>query len=711
MSKRVLFINVILFVSFLFWGSKNSEMGQMEIKPPVAEKLPQELVTHGDTRIDNYFWMNQRDDPKVIEYLEAENNYKDSVLKHTEKLQEKLYDEIIGRIKQDDESVPYFENGYYYYVRYEEGKEYPIYCRKKSSMEGEEEILLNVNELAVGYDYYAAVGLNVSPDNNYLAYGVDTLSRRKYDIYIKDLTTGKLLDNIVTNTTGQTVWANDNKTLFYVRKDEVTLRACEVFKHKINESDTNDKSVFHEDDEEFWVDLDKTKSKQYIMISSSQTLSSEYRYINADNPDEEFKIIQPRERNLEYTVSHFGDSFYIVTNADGATNFKLVKTPVDKTTKENWVDVVPHRDDTLLEYIEIFKDYIVIKERNNGLDQLRVMSWDNDADYYLDFQDEAYAADVSMNPEFDSELLRFNYSSLVTPNSTYDFNMATKERVLLKQTEVLGGFNSSDYVTKRVFAIARDGVKVPISIVYKKGLEKNGNNPALLYGYGSYGISMSPRFKSSVLSLLDRGFVYAIAHIRGGEEMGRSWYEDGKLLKKKNTFTDFIDCSKYLIDEKYTSAEKLFIEGGSAGGLLVGAVVNMAPELYKGAIAAVPFVDVVTTMLDDSIPLTTFEYDEWGNPNVKEYYDYMLSYSPYDNVKAQYYPNILVTTGYHDSQVQYWEPAKWVAKMRDMKTDNNILVFDIDMDSGHGGASGRFKGYKRTALEYAFMMDLLGIEE
>lgn len=704
------FMCLILAVTFLFLGCQNNQKEQMNIKPPKAEKIPKELVTHNHTRIDNYYWMNERDDPKVLTYLEAENKYTSEVMKHTEELQEKIYNEIIGRIKQDDSTVPFFENGYYYYTRYEEGKEYPIYCRKEGSLDADEEIMLNVNEMAEGYDYYAVTGLSVSPDNKYLTFGVDTLSRRKYDIFIKDLDSGKLLENKITNTTGQSVWANDNRTVFYVRKDEVTLRPYIVFKHKIDESDAGDNVVFEENDEEFLVYLSKTKSKKYIMIGSHQTLSSEYRFIDANNPDDEFQIIQPRQRELEYSVSHFDNYFYIVTN-NNAKNFKLVKTPVNKTTIENWVDVIPHRDDTLLEYIEIFKDYLVIKERKNGLDQLRVKGWQNGKDYYLDFQDEAYAADVSKNPEFDSELLRFNYSSLVTPNSVYDYNMKTKDRKLLKQDEVLGGFNSADYVTKRVFADARDGVKVPISMIYKKGLEKDGNNPVLLYGYGSYGFSSDPRFRSYIFSLVDRGFIYAIAHIRGGQEMGRDWYEDGKLLKKKNTFTDFIDCSEFLIDENYTSPEKLFIYGGSAGGLLIGAVVNLAPQLYKGALAAVPFVDVVTTMLDDSIPLTTFEYDEWGNPNVKEYYDYMLSYSPYDNVTAQEYPNMLVTTGYHDSQVQYWEPAKWVAKLRELKTDDNLLLFDIDMESGHGGASGRFKAYKRTALEYAFMLDLLGLEE
>lgn len=697
----------IVFISSNLWSQV---LMNKEVIPPKAEKIPQELVTHGDTRIDNYFWMNQRDDQKVLDYLNAENSYTSEVMNKTEDFQQKLYDEIIGRIKQDDQSVPYKKNGYYYYTRYEEGKEYPIYCRKKGSLEAEEEVLLNVNEMAEGYAYYSVSGLNVSPDNKMLAFGVDTLSRRNYDIYIKNLETGELLDHNITKATGGSVWANDNKTLFYTRKDEQTLRAYKIFKHRINETEDKDQLVFHETDEEFSTFVYKTKSNKFIIIGSSQTVSNEYRFVDADTPDAEFQIIQPRERDLEYSVDHFGDNFYIVTNYN-AKNFKVVKTPIDNTAKENWEDVIPHRDDVLVEGIEIFRDYFVVQEKSNALDQIRILNWEDGKDYYVEFQDEVYTARTSTNPEYDTDKLRFIYSSLVTPTSTYDYDMATKERELMKQEEVLGDFDSNNYDSKRLFATADDGTKIPISIVYRKGINTDGNNPTLLYGYGSYGYSQSAFFRSSILSLLDRGFIYALAHIRGGQEMGRDWYDDGKLLNKINTFTDFIDCSEYLIEENYTNPDKLFIYGGSAGGLLVGAVVNMAPQLFKGAMAAVPFVDVVTTMLDDSIPLTTFEYDEWGNPNDKVYYDYMLSYSPYDQVKAQDYPNMLITTGYHDSQVQYWEPAKWVAKLREMKTDNNLLLFDCDMESGHGGASGRFKSYKRTALQYAFMLDLVGIKE
>ncbi|MCZ7601985.1 MAG: S9 family peptidase [Melioribacteraceae bacterium] len=697
----------IVFISSNLWSQV---LMNKEVIPPKAEKIPQELVTHGDTRIDNYFWMNQRDDQKVLDYLNAENSYTSEVMNKTEDFQQKLYDEIIGRIKQDDQSVPYKKNGYYYYTRYEEGKEYPIYCRKKGSLDAEEEVLLNVNEMAEGYAYYSVSGLNVSPDNKMLAFGVDTLSRRNYDIYIKNLETGELLDHNITKATGGSVWANDNKTLFYTRKDEQTLRAYKIFKHRINETEDKDQLVFHETDEEFSTFVYKTKSNKFIIIGSSQTVSNEYRFVDADTPDAEFQIIQPRERDLEYSVDHFGDNFYIVTNHN-AKNFKIVKTPIDNTTKENWEDVIPHRDDVLVEGIEIFRDYFVVQEKSNALDQIRIINWEDGKDYYVEFQDEVYTARTSTNPEYDTDKLRFIYSSLVTPTSTYDYNMTSKERELMKQDEVLGDFDSNNYDSKRLFATADDGTKIPISIVYRKGINTDGNNPTLLYGYGSYGYSQSAFFRSSILSLLDRGFIYALAHIRGGQEMGRDWYDDGKLLNKINTFTDFIDCSEYLIEENYTNPDKLFIYGGSAGGLLVGAVVNMAPQLFKGAMAAVPFVDVVTTMLDDSIPLTTFEYDEWGNPNDKVYYDYMLSYSPYDQVKAQDYPNMLITTGYHDSQVQYWEPAKWVAKLREMKTDNNLLLFDCDMESGHGGASGRFKSYKRTALQYAFMLDLVGIKE
>lgn len=679
-------------------------------KPPVAEKIKKELTLHGHTRVDYYYWLNERDNPKVIAYLEAENEYLKAAMKHTEKLQEKLYAEMIGRLKQTDMSVPYRSEGYYYYTRYEEGKEYPYYCRKKGSLEAEEEIMLNVPEMAQGHGYFQVTGLSVSPDNKLLAYGVDTVSRRLYTIHFKDLTTGEVLPDRLINTIGYAAWANDNKTVFYTVKDETTLRPYKIYKHVLGTDPKEDVEIYREEDETFNTSVFKTKSKKYLMIASNSTLSDEYRFLDANKPDGQFKIIQPRERNLEYSVDHFGDKFYIRTNLN-AKNFKLVSTPVNRTTKENWVDVIPHRADILLEEFEIFRDFLVVNERKNGLTNLRIIRWKDRSEHYLDFGEETYSARISVNPEFDTDLLRYGYSSLTTPNSTFDYNMKTREKILLKQEEVLGDFDPNNYHAERLYATAPDGVKIPISLVYRKGLEKNGKNPLLLYGYGSYGSSTDPSFSSARLSLLDRGFVYAIAHIRGGQELGRDWYEAGKLLQKKNTFTDFITCAEHLIAENFTNPDRLFAMGGSAGGLLMGAVVNMRPDLFKGVIAAVPFVDVITTMLDTSIPLTTSEFDEWGNPADKEYYDYMLSYSPYDNVEAKDYPAMLVTTGLHDSQVQYWEPAKWVAKLRELKTDKNPLLLYTNMEAGHGGASGRYRRYREIALQYAFLLDLAGIKE
>lgn len=679
--------------------------------PPVATKKPKELSMHGDTRVDNYYWLNERENPEVIEYLNAENAYTDQMMADTEELQEKLFDEIVARIKQTDESVPYKKNGYFYYSRYEAGKEYPVYARKKESLESNEEIMLNANERAEGQSYYAASGLNVSPDNRLMAFGEDTVSRRKYTIRFKDLQTGELLEDKIPNTTGSAVWANDNKTIFYTMKDP-SLRSFKIYSHILGTPVSQDKEVFHEADETFSTYVYKTKSEKYIIIGSSSTMSQEYRFIDASKPAGTFKIIQPRERGLEYDIDHFEDSFYIRTNKDGATNFKLMKTPVTNTTKENWTEVIPHREDTYLEGTEIFKDFLVLQERKDALTHLRIKKWkDPKTDYYVDFGEEAYTAGISINPDFDSKVLRYGYSSLTTPSSTFDYNMETKEKTLLKEQEVVGDFDKNNYESKRVYATARDGVKIPVSIVYRKGIKLDGNNPTLQYAYGSYGYSTNPGFNSGRLSLLDRGFVYAIAHIRGGQEMGRQWYEGGKMMNKKNSFTDFIDVSEFLIKQKYTNPDKLFAQGGSAGGLLMGAVVNMRPDLYKGVHAAVPFVDVITTMLDTSIPLTTGEFDEWGNPADKEAYDYMLSYSPYDNVEKKEYPNLLVTTGLHDSQVQYFEPAKWVAKLREMKTDDNLLLLETNMDAGHGGASGRFQPYRETALQYAFFLKLAGITE
>ncbi len=676
------------------------------METPVAVKKPQELTLHGETRIDDYYWLKERENPEVIAYLEAENSYREGMMKGTEKFQEKLFEEIIGRIKQRDESVPYKDNGYYYYIRYEEGKEYPIYCRKKGSLDAEEEVMADVNEMARGYSYYHVAGMSVSPDNRYVVMGIDTVSRRKYTLYIKNLESGEMLEDEIPVTTGGASWANDNKTIFFARKDDVTLRSKEIYRHTLGTDISQDVKIYEEGDETFSTFVYKSKSKRYMIIGSTSTLTSEYRYLSADTPEGEFKVIQPRERGLEYGISHFGDHFYIITNMD-ATNFRLMKTPVDKTEKEHWTEVIAHREEVYLEGIEIFKEYLVVEERKEGLSHLRVIRWDTGEEHFVEMDEEVYTSWISINLDFESEILRYGYSSLTTPVSTFDYHMKGREKTLLKQEEVLGGdFDPSHYETRRIYATSGDGKKIPMSIVYRKGIELNGTNPTLLYGYGSYGATMDPSFRSYRLSLLDRGFVYAIAHIRGSQIYGRPWYEDGKLLKKINTFTDFNACAEHLIQEKYTSPDHLYALGGSAGGLLMGAVINLKPELYRGVIAAVPFVDVVTTMLDDDIPLTTSEYDEWGNPNEEEYYRYMLSYSPYDQVEAKDYPNLLVTTGLHDSQVQYWEPAKWVAKLRDMKTDDNLLLMYCNMDTGHGGASGRFERYKETALEYAFLLSL-----
>ena len=694
------------------------------MKKPSAKICPRELSAHGDIRIDNYYWLNERENPEVIAYLEEENLYQETMMKETEPLQKQLYEEILGRIKQDDVSYPVKRNGYYYYTRYEEGKEYPIYCRRKDNMENPEQILLDVNVMSVGYHYYDIGTYSVSPDNKMLAYSVDTVSRRQYDIWFKGIEDERvkgiegerckglederlkgLEGEVIKNTTGNMVWANDNETVFYSVKDE-SLRSCKIMRHKLNTSPDDDVLVYYEEDTAFNCFVGKSKSKRYIMIVSESTLSSEVRFLDADNPYAEFKIFQERQDDMLYGIGHYEDHFYILTNADGAKNFKVMKTSVDKTEKENWVELIAHRDDVLIEDFDLFADFLVIEERHQGLIKIRVMAWDFKTDYYIDFGEPTYTAYSAGNPDFDSHLLRYGYNSMTTPSSLYEYDMIKREAVLLKRQEIVGGYEPSDYVTERHFAPSHDGVMVPISLVYKKGMKLDGSNPLVLYGYGSYGSSMDAYFSSARLSLLDRGFVWAIAHIRGGEELGRQWYEDGKLLKKKNTFLDFIYCGKYLVNEGFTNHDKMFAMGGSAGGLLVGAVANMAPEMWRGIIAQVPFVDVVTTMLDETIPLTTGEYDEWGNPNVKEYYDYMKSYSPYDNVERKDYPAMLVTTGLHDSQVQYWEPAKWVAKLRELKTDDNPLYLKTNMDFGHGGASGRFEGIKEIALEYAFVLSL-----
>ncbi|NHM05556.1 S9 family peptidase [Flavobacterium sp. TWA-26] len=711
MKKITYFLLGCVIFTPVYSQNKTNKMSD-KIVPPVAKIVPKTLEKHGDKRIDNYYWLNERENPEVIDYLNKENEYYQKSTAHTKQFQDELFLEMKSRIKEDDSSVPYLYNGYYYITRYETGKDYPIYSRKKGSLDAKEEIMFDCNEMAKGQSYFNLSGISISEDNKWVAYGVDLVSRRQYTIQIKNLETGEILPVKLENTTGGSTWAGDNKTLFYTRKDAQTLRSDKIYKHTLGAEASTDVMVFHEKDDTFSTFVYKEKSKKYLVIGSSSTLTSEYQILDAKNPNGEFKIFQKRTRGLEYSISHYGDSFYIVTNKDKATNFKLMKTPETATAAENWKDLIEHRKDVLLEGIEIFKDYLVVEERSNGLNKIQIRPWNGKGEYYLPFDSETYTAYTTTNVDFDTEILRYGYQSMATPSSVIDFNMSTQEKKVLKEQEVLGGkFDKNNYIEERVWATAIDGTKVPISMVYRKGIKKDGKNPLLLYAYGSYGATMDPYFSSTRLSLLDRGFIYAIAHIRGGEDLGREWYENGKLLKKINTFTDFIDCSKFVIAEKYTSSEHLYAEGGSAGGLLMGAIVNMNPELYNGVIAQVPFVDVITTMLDDTIPLTTGEYDEWGNPNEKKYYDYMLSYSPYDQVKAQAYPNMYVSTGLHDSQVQYWEPAKWVAKLRVMKTNDKQLFLDTNMDAGHGGASGRFEALKELAKEFTFLLDLEKIKK
>jgi oligopeptidase B len=688
----------------------------MKAKAPIAEKKEHWRTLHGDKVLDNYYWMYDffgkgPDSTKVVDYLKAENTYLDNVMAGTKQLQADLYTEMKNRIKEKDESVPVFKNGYFYYTRTEDGKQYYKYCRKKGSLTAPEEILLDVDKMAEGHAYYAASGFDISEDNRYLAFGEDLVSRRQYTIHIKDLQTGKILPDAIENTEGGPCWANDNKTIFYAAKNPVTLLSEKIKRHTMGTDAKKDVLVYEETDKSNYISVGKSKNNKYIFIASSATMSSEYRMVDANKPGESFKVFQPRMKDVLYDVIPLADKFLILTNKDDAKNFKLMECALNNTSAASWKEVIPVRKDVLIQNVEEYKNFIVINERKDGLVKLRVRDLKDNSEHYIDFGEPAYMASIGANPEYNSTNLRFGYTSLTTPFSTFDYNMVTKERTLKKQQEVLGGYDSKQYVTERLYATAKDGTRVPISLVYKKGFKKDGNAPLLLYGYGSYGASMDASFGSTRLSLLNRGFVYAIAHIRGGQEMGRLWYEDGKLMKKINTFTDFIDCGEFLVKEKYTSKPHLYAQGGSAGGLLMGAVVNMAPELWHGVIAQVPFVDVINTMLDESIPLTTNEFDEWGNPKNKDAYSYMKSYSPYENVEKKNYPNILVTTGLHDSQVQYFEPSKWVAKLREMKTDKNMLLLHTNMEFGHGGASGRFDYLKDLALNYAFLFTLEGISK
>lgn len=680
-------------------------------KPPIATQKPHQLKKHGDLREDPYFWLNQREDPEVLDYLKAENTYYQEMTAHTLPLQEALFAEMKGRIKEDDRSVPYKKNGYWYGVRYELGQQYPVYFRHEGSLDAPEEILFDVNEMAEGHDYFHLRGISISPDNQLVSYGVDTVSRRQYQIRIKDLQGERRFDEVIENTTGSAAWSADGDYMFYTRKDPVTLRSAQVFRHRLGSSPEEDVLVYEETDDTFSCGVYRSKSREYLIITSSSTLTTEFRILPTADPLGEFKVFSPRQRGIEYGIYHYDQHFYILTNKDGATNFKLMRCPEEHTHIDQWEEFIPHRKEVLLEDFELFNDFYVLTERHRGLNRMYISKWKEDEGYYLPFEGETYVAGCSTNPDFDSTKLRYVFNAMTAPYKVIERDLLTGEEVILKEGEVQDPhFSSDNYESKREWALAEDGTKIPVSLIYRKDLAFSGERPVLLYAYGSYGSTIDPHFSTTRLSLLDRGFIYAIAHVRGGEYLGRSWYEDGKLLKKQNTFTDFIACGRHLIQEGYTNAAHLYAQGGSAGGLLIGAVINRAPQLFNGAIAAVPFVDVVTTMLDDSIPLTTSEYDEWGNPNEEEYYRYMKSYSPYDNVREQDYPHLYVSTGLHDSQVQYWEPAKWVARLRQKKTDQNLLFLDTDMEAGHGGASGRFNALKDKAKEFAFLLDLEGIK-
>jgi len=684
------------------------------LSPPVADKKEHWRTVQGDSVLDNYYWLYDYfgkgpDSSKVVSYLKAENSYLDTVMSGTKKMQATLFSEMKARIKEKDESVPVFNNGYYYYSRTSDGQQYFKYCRRKGSMNTAEELLLDVDQMAAGHPYYQATGFNVSENNNLLAYAIDEVSRRQYTIYVKNLKTGEILTDIIHNTQGDPCWANDNKTIFYTAKNPETLLSEKINRHTLHTTEQTDVTVYEEKDKSNYIQVHKSRNNKYIIIESQATISSEIRILDAARANGQFIVFQPRLKEVLYDIFPLNDKFLILTNKDGATNFKLMQCPINKTGADNWKQIIGVRKDVFLESIKEYKDFIAVKERKNGLVNLQIRNLKNDSAYYLDFREPAYAADFSASPEYASPMLRYTYTSMTTPFSVYDFNTITRNKKSIKQQEVVGGYHANEYTTERLYVSAKDGAKIPVSIVYKNGFKKDGSAPLLLYGYGSYGISMDAGFSSTRLSLLNRGFVFAIAHIRGGQEMGRQWYEDGKMMNKKNTFNDFIDCGKYLIKEKYTGSGHLYAEGGSAGGLLMGAVANMAPDLWKGIIAEVPFVDVVNTMLDENIPLTTNEFDEWGNPNNHDDYLYMKSYSPYENIEYKNYPNMLVSTGLHDSQVQYFEPAKWVAKLRAMKKDNNILLLHTNMEFGHGGASGRFDYLNDIALNYAFLFSLEGL--
>jgi oligopeptidase B len=682
---------------------------------PIAPKQPKEIAQHGQIRVDNYFWIRYREDPEVLKYLHAEQDYLEEIMQHTQPLQDQLFQEMKGRIKEDDASAPEKEGEYFYYTRYETGKQYPLYCRKKVSLDEQEEILIDQNSLAGERNFCRIGSFSVSPDATKLAYSVDADGTEVCTLYVKDLVTGALFPETITNTYGDVYghsgveWAKDGKSFFYVTRDSA-LRPFRLFRHILGTDVTQDVLLFEEGDEAYFLLLTQTRSKAYIMVYLHSTITDEWMYVPNDGMTNEFKSFQPRIKGIEYQVEHAGDHFFVITN-ENAQNFKLMQTPLDATTKENWKEVIPHRVDIFITGMDAFEDFLVLYERNGGFRQIRISSTDGISNVsYVPFPEPVYNILPMRNPEYKTDALRFTYTSLVTPNSVIDFNVKDKTWTVIKQDEIPSGYDSSQYASERAYASAPDGTQIPISLVYKKGLVKNGHNPTLLYGYGSYGFSIDPSFNSNRISLLDRGFVFAIGHIRGGSEMGRAWYENGKMLNKKNTFMDFIACAEHLIAEKFTSREKLAIMGGSAGGLLIGACVTMRPDLFGAAIAQVPFVDVINTMSDPSIPLTTLEYDQWGNPDNKEYFDYIMSYSPYDNIGKGEYPHILITTGLNDPRVAYWEPAKFTAKLREMRTDDKIILLKTNFEAGHAGASGRYDFLKEVAFDFAFLIDKVGLK-
>ncbi len=699
----------VLLISLLFMLSWTTTAKTQSLAPPIAKMIPHSETLNGDVRNDNYYWLKDKSNPEVIKYLEEENAYTSAMMKHTEKLQEELYKELLGRIKETDLTVPHKLDDYYYYSRTEQGKNYPIYCRKKGNLEAPEEIILDQNQLAQGHSYFQIGAVAVSPNHQLLAYSSDTTGAETFTLFVKDLSSGQLLSDQIPNTSYSVEWGNDNQILFYTTLDEAK-RPYKLFRHKLGTEYQQDTLIYHEKDEAYFLGLNKTRSRQFILMELESNTTTEIHYLDADQPLGEFKIIHPRQAEMEYRVDHHAGDFFILTN-DGAKNFKLMQAPVSDPAKENWKEFIPHSDSVLLERLYAFQNHLVLFERQRGLRQIRVINLQSNQTHYVDFPEPAYVVWPSQNYEYKTNIFRFDYSSLITPRSIYDYNLETRQRELKKQYEVLGGYDPSEYQSERIFATAPDGAQIPISLVYKKGVKKNGGQPLYLYGYGSYGASIDAGFNPNRLSLLNRGFIYALAHVRGGAEMGRYWYDQGKLLNKKNTFDDFIACAEHLIKEGYTSEEKLVIAGGSAGGLLMGAVTNLRPDLFRIVVAKVPFVDVLNTMLDPSIPLTVTEYEEWGNPHKKELYDYMKSYSPYDNVTAKNYPALLITASLNDPRVGYWEPVKWTAKLRALKTDKNLLLLKVNMGAGHGGPSGRYQQLKETAFEFAFLFDQLGITQ